>query len=110
MFKDSNGVAANQQRERTKDPETAVDETPAKRDAAYGTSNEGERYHACAGDKPEGDEPLIANRIDVWADECYGDNEMCKGKPVCSVGEKRVLGVGCRQGVAYLFDPGKKAS
>ena len=72
--------------------------------------DESKRNDSGAGDQTEGDNPLVANRINVGANECNCDGEMSEGKPVGAVGKKGIERVRVAESVVDAFDPLKQAS
>ena len=69
---------AKQKRDGADDSETAIDDSPLNRNAAYGSGDEGEWNNSRAGEKTEGDDPLVANGIAVGTEERNGDDQVRK--------------------------------
>ena len=88
------------------DAEAAIDEAPVERDAADGAGEEREEEDAGARDDAPGDDPLVTDGIDEWADVGDGDDDVREGEPVGAVGEKWVAGVGVGEGVVDAEKPG----
>lgn len=93
LLKGEDGSVADQKGYAPKDSETTVDQAPEYGYAADLTRNQSERNDAGAGDQAKRDDPSVANRIEKWSDERNRDHEVRKGKPVSTVGKKRVTGV-----------------
>ncbi len=65
---------AEKKRHAAEDAEAAIDETPGERYSPDRSGDERERNDAGAGDESEIEEPAIADRIAVRADECDGED------------------------------------
>jgi hypothetical protein len=92
--------------EAAENAKATVDEAPIEGYAADGTGNEREQGDARAGDKSEGKEELIADRVDPRANEGNTDDEVREGEPVCSVGKERIVGVRISEREVDTVEPG----
>jgi len=71
------GLAGNKKEDGSADEsEAAVDEAPVERDAADGTGDEGKKEDADARDEAPRDDPLVADGVEVRADERDGDDDV----------------------------------
>jgi len=104
------GSPADHEWQSTEDAKATVDKTPRQRDATDLAGDERERNDAGAGNQAEGDNPLVADRIDVGTNECNGDGEMSEGKPVGAISEEGIERVRVAESVVDAFDPLKQAS
>lgn len=101
------GQAADAQEDGSADDaEAAVDEAPPGRDAADGAGDQREKEDAGGADEAEGDDPFVADRVEVWADEEDRDDDVGEGQPVGAVGEEGITGVGVGEGVVDAEEPG----
>ena len=91
MFEFDDKPSAQHKRYNSKHSETRIDEAPCDWDAADMSSNEGERDHTPAGNQAEGDDPLVTNGVDEWAEECNGNNKMSKREPVSPIGKEGIV-------------------
>lgn len=103
------GSPADQEWQSTEDAKATVDKTPRQRDATDLAGDESKRDDSDAGNQAERDDPLVANRIDVGTNECYGDGEMSEGKPIGSVSKEGIERVRVVECIVYTFDPRKQA-
>lgn len=101
------GTPANQQWNTPKNSKAAINETPGKRDAPDRAGDESKGDNSGTGNQAERDHPLIANGIDVGANECDGDDEVSKCEPIGAVGEERIAAIGSRDAFIDAFDPGE---
>ena len=97
-----------EKRDGTRYSEAAIDDPPAKWNAADRSSDEGERKNACAGDKAENDDPFVADWIEVGSDKRGSDDEMSKREPVSAVGKKRIALVGFGERIVNACNPAKQ--
>jgi hypothetical protein len=74
MFESGDRAPAEQQRHTAEDPEAAVDKTPREWYASDVTSDKGQRKDSGAANQTKTDYPLIADRIEVRADERNGNH------------------------------------
>jgi len=79
VFDAADVVEADEERDDADDTEAAVDEAPVGRYPPDGSGDEGEREHSDAGDDTELQYPLVADRVDEWADEGDGNDEVGEG-------------------------------
>lgn len=101
------GEGANSEEDGAADEaEAAVDAAPIDGDAADGAGDEGEEEDADGADEAEGDDPFVADGVEVWADEEDGDDDVGEGEPVGAVGEERIAGVGVGEGMVDAEEPG----
>ncbi len=108
MFEEVEVVAAEQEGESAGDRECGVDEAPKDGDAAERAGDEGEQKDAGAGDKTEVDDPLVADRIAIGAEEEDGEEEIGEREGVGAVGEERCSHGGCGKGEVNAEDPLKE--
>lgn len=90
----------NEKRNASENPERTIDQLPVERNTADGPGNERQREHRQAGHNTETDDPDVLHGVDERADESGGDDQMGEGQPICSVGEKRVIGVAVHHRIA----------
>lgn len=83
--------SAEQKRYTSQDSEAAVKEPPRDRDATYMPCDESERDHPGAGNKTEGDHPLVADGIAIRTDEGNSNDQMGERQPVSSVSKERKM-------------------
>ena len=72
---------AEQKRNSAEDSETAIDTSPRDRNATNMSCDERQWNHSSTSDEPEGDHPLVTDRIAIPAEERNGDDEMSKREP-----------------------------
>lgn len=99
-------AADDEQAEAAEDAEATVDETPVEGDAAHRAGDERKQRDASAGEEPPGDDPAVADGVEVRADEGQSDDQVGEGEPVGAVGEEWVTRVGVGEG---LFDEDEPA-
>lgn len=83
--------SAEQKRYTSQDSEAAVKEPPRDRDATYMPCDESERDHPGAGNKTDGDHPLVADGIAIRTDEGNSNDQMGERQPVSSVSKERKM-------------------
>jgi hypothetical protein len=81
---------ANEQRDGSKYPETAIDESPDERNTADWPGDKGKEDNRDTGDDAELKHPLVADRVSQRPEEDNGEDEMSKGEPVGAVGEEGI--------------------
>ena len=96
---------ANDQRDRAKYTETAIDKPPENRNAANRPGDKGEEDNGDAGDDAELKHPLVAKRVSQGTEESNGEDEMGEGEPVGAVGEEGIAEAGIAEGATDLRDP-----
>lgn len=101
---------AKEQWNAAKHSETAIDQTPSKRDSADRAGEERKRNHSGAGDEAKSDNPLVPDRINLGSDEGHRDDEMGKCEPVCPVSDKWAPGIRLAHTALNLINPPKQSS
>ena len=86
--------------------EAAVDKTPGERNAPYRASDEGKRDDSNASDQPEGDHPLVADRVDVGTEKCDSDHQMSECEPVCPLCKKWITRICSVESTVDAINPG----
>lgn len=95
----------NEEWNRSEQSKAAVDQSPLKRNAANGASDEGEREHTGAGDQSKLNDPLIANWIDQRTKEGDSKDQMGEGQPIGSIGEEWRTTALVIEGLVDMTDP-----
>ena len=108
VFECSDVAITEDEWDRTEGAKAAIDETPAERDAADWSGNEGEWDYAGTSDEAEGDDPLVADGLDVRTDECNRKDEVCEGQPISAISKEGVLSVCDVKCSVDALDPGKQ--
>jgi hypothetical protein len=75
-FKRTNRSTAEKERDTSEDSEAAIDKTPWERNATDSTGDKGKGDHSYAGDQPEGDNPFVAQWVDIWTYESNGNDQV----------------------------------
>ena len=94
-----------EKRDGSEDAETAVDQTPERRDATERPGDQSEWNDRDAGDYAELENPLVADGVAQWADERDCNNEMGEGEPVGSIGKQWVAKAVIAEGVMDFCNP-----
>jgi hypothetical protein len=94
-----------EKRDGSEDAETAVDQTPERRDATERPGDQSEWNDRDAGDYAELENPLVADGVAQWADERDCNNEMGEGEPVGSIGKEWVAKAVIAEGVMDFCNP-----
>lgn len=71
-------------------------------------SDEGQGDDSGTSDEAEGNDPLVANRIDVRANERDCNDEVSEGEPVGAIREKRIVRICGVECFVDPINPGKK--
>jgi len=96
---------ADEQRNTPQNAKATIDKPPWQWDASQRSCDQGKREDAYAGDKTEGDNPLVANRVDDGADEKHSNYQVRECKPVGAVDKKWIVVVGCEESLMNAVDP-----
>src|SRR5664279_3857987 len=104
-FKRKDGSPADQEWQSAEDSETAIDEAPRKWDSAKVAGDESKRDDSGTGNQTKGDDPLVANRIDVGANKHNCDDDVSEGEPIRAIGEEGIERVCIAECVVDTFDP-----
>lgn len=101
-------VPAEQKGKSAEDGKGGVDEAPEERDAADRAGDEGQEKDAGAADEAEVDDPLVADRVAIGAEEEDGEEEMGECEPIGAVGEEGGGDGGGGEGEMDAEDPFKE--
>ena len=104
-FKRKDGSPADQEWQSAEDSKTAIDEAPRKWDSAKVAGDESKRDDSSTGNQTKGDDPLVANRIDVGANKRNCDDDVSEGEPIGAIGEEGIERVRIAECVVDTFDP-----
>src|SRR5438552_18783191 len=96
---------AQPKRDHAEQAEGAINQPPVKWNPSNCPEDQRVRNNQRTGDHAEAKEPAIANWITQRASERNGNDKMSEGKPVRSVGHKRILGASLVQGFADGENP-----
>ena len=72
--------------------------------------DESKRDDTSAGDQAEGDDPFIADGVDVRPDKCNCDDKVSERQPVRTVGEEGILRTGLAKRIVNTLDPRKQTA
>lgn len=109
-FECKDGSPADEEWQSAEDSKAAVDKPPIKRDSAEVAGDECEWNDPGAGEQAKGDDPLVADRIDVGANKRNGDDQVSECEPVRAVGEERIKSVRVTESFVDAFDPRQEPS
>jgi hypothetical protein len=98
-------LSATHERNRAEDAKAAINESPWDRNAADMTRDESKRNHSSAGNQTKRDDPFVAYRIAVWADEQNSEHKVGKGQPVRPICEEWILCICCGESMVHASDP-----
>src|SRR6185437_6708171 len=105
LFKAADVAKAEEERQDANDAKAAIDKAPIERNAADGTGDQSQRQYTDTGNDSENEDPLVAHRIDQWAEECEGDHEMPEGEPVRAIGHEGIVAIGIRHALVDAPQP-----
>jgi hypothetical protein len=106
LLKAADVAEAEEERYDANDAKAAIDEAPVERNAANGSGDQSQRQYTDAGNDSENEDPLVAHRIDHWAEEREGDDEMPEGEPVSAIGHEWIVAIGIRHALVDAPQPG----
>ena len=105
IFERRDEGSAAQEGDRAEDSKAAVDQSPWEWNAAYVTSDESEWNDSGTSDQAKGDDPLIADRVAVGADEEKREYEMGECEPIGTIRQEGIARIGVGERVKDDRDP-----
>jgi hypothetical protein len=101
-------LSATHERNRSEDAKAAINESPWGRNAADMTRDKSKRNHSSAGNQTKRDDPFVAYRVGIRADEQNSEYKVGKNQPVRPICEEWILCICCGESMVHARNPGQQ--